>query len=160
MVLYIYVSQEVLDWICLTTTRPSGHISHPSQVNECQSCFHAPNKLLVPDHIVRVWGLVEVKKNASYQIKEHGFLCFQFTHFLCDDWENIYTLSYYHHQIGSMNYYPLFRNRSRNNGMRCMCFYILVSIFSGNITRPKRNSFFSRPKHYIELFVEISVLRN
>ena len=22
----------------------------------------------------------------------------------CDDWENIYTLSYYHHQIGCMNY--------------------------------------------------------
>ena len=26
------------------------------------------------------------------------------THFPCDDWENIYSLSYYHHQIGSMNY--------------------------------------------------------
>ena len=26
-------------------------------------------------------------------------MCFQFTHFLCDDWENIYTLSYHHHQI-------------------------------------------------------------
>ena len=45
---------------------------------------------------------------------------------LCDDWENIYTLSYYHHQIGSMNYYPLFRVRSWNNGMRCMSFYILT----------------------------------
>ena len=31
--------------------------------------------------------------------------------FPCDDWENIYTLSFYHHQIGSMNYYPLFRVR-------------------------------------------------
>ena len=39
--------------------------------------------------------------------------------------ERIYTLSYYHHQIGSMNYYPLFRVRSWNNGMRCMSFYIL-----------------------------------
>ena len=27
-----------------------------------------------------------------------------------------------------MNYYPLFRVRSRNNGMRCMYFYILISI--------------------------------
>ena len=36
-----------------------------------------------------------------------GAACFQFTHFSCDDWRNIYTLSYYHHQIGSMNYYPL-----------------------------------------------------
>ena len=53
-------------------------------------------------------------------------VCFQFTHFCCDDWENIYTLSYYHHQIGSMNYYPLFRVRLWNNGVRCMSFYILM----------------------------------
>ena len=39
--------------------------------------------------------------------------------------ERIYTLSYYHHQIGSMNYYPLFRVRSWNNGMPCMTLYIL-----------------------------------
>ena len=53
-------------------------------------------------------------------------MCFHFTIFLCDDLENIYTLSYYHHQIGSMNYYPLFRVRSWNNGMCCMSFYILT----------------------------------
>ena len=40
--------------------------------------------------------------------------------------ERIYTLSYYHNQIGSMNYYPLFRVRSWNNGMRCMSLYILL----------------------------------
>ena len=34
--------------------------------------------------------------------------------------------SYYYHQIGSMNYYPLFRVRSWNNGMRCMSLYILL----------------------------------
>ena len=50
-------------------------------------------------------------------------MCFQFTHFHCDDCERIYTLSYHHHQIGSMNYYPLFRVRSWNNGMRCMSLY-------------------------------------
>ena len=55
-----------------------------------------------------------------------GAVCFQFTHFPCDDWENIYTLSYYHHRIGSMNYNPLFRVRSLNNGVRCMSFYILI----------------------------------
>ena len=55
-----------------------------------------------------------------------GAVCFQFTHFCCDDWENIYTLSYYHHQSGSMNYNPLFRVRSWNNGVRCMSFYILI----------------------------------
>ena len=57
-----------------------------------------------------------------------GAVCFQFTHFSCDDWDNIYSLSYYHHQIGSMNYYPLFRVRSWNNGVRCMFFYILIEI--------------------------------
>ena len=57
-----------------------------------------------------------------------GAVCFQFTHCPCDDWENIYTLSYYHHQIGNMNYYPFFRVRSWNNGMRCMSFYILQII--------------------------------
>ena len=40
--------------------------------------------------------------------------------------ERIYTLSYYHHQIGSMNYYPLCRVKSRNNGMRCLSLYILI----------------------------------
>ena len=57
-----------------------------------------------------------------------GAVCFQFTHFPCDDWANIYALSYYHHQIGSMNYYPLFRVRSWNNSMRCMSFYILITL--------------------------------
>ena len=38
--------------------------------------------------------------------------------------ERIYTLSYHHHQIGSMNYYPLFRVRSWNNGMRCMSLFL------------------------------------
>ena len=36
------------------------------------------------------------------------------------------ALSYYHHQIGSVNYYPLFRIKSWNNGMRCMSLYILI----------------------------------
>ena len=54
-----------------------------------------------------------------------GAVCFQFTHFPCDDWE-IYALSYYHYQIRSMNYYPLFRVRSWNNGVSCMSFYVLM----------------------------------
>ena len=59
-----------------------------------------------------------------------GAVYFQFTHFSCDDWENIFTLSYYHHQIGSMNYYPLFRVRSWNNGVCCMSFYILMGVYT------------------------------
>ena len=42
--------------------------------------------------------------------------------------ERIYTLTYYYHQIGSMNNYPLFRVRSRNNGMRFMSLYILTGL--------------------------------
>ena len=37
--------------------------------------------------------------------------------------ERIYKLSYSHHRIGSVNYYPLLRVRSWNNGMRCMSLY-------------------------------------
>ena len=33
------------------------------------------------------------------------------------------ALSYYDHQVGSMNYYPLFRVRSWNNGVRCVFLY-------------------------------------
>ena len=56
-----------------------------------------------------------------------GAVCFQFTHFSWDDWDNVYTLSYYQHQIRSMKYYPLFRVRSWNNDVRCMSFYIRMS---------------------------------
>ena len=41
--------------------------------------------------------------------------------------ERIKTLSYYHNQIQSMNYHPLFR--SWNNGMRCMFLYITVILY-------------------------------
>ena len=52
----------------------------------------------------------------------YGAVWFQFSHFLVII-EKIYTLSYYHRQIGSMNYYMLFRARSWNSGMRCMSLY-------------------------------------
>ena len=48
--------------------------------------------------------------------------------------ERIYTLSHYHHEIGSMNYYPLFRVRSWNNGMRCMSLNILMLLEAARIT--------------------------
>ena len=67
-------------------------------------------------------------------------VCFQFTHSPCDGWENIYTLSYYHNQIGSMNHYPLFRVRSWNNGVRCMSFYILMRHFHDVTTEWSRGT--------------------
>ena len=68
-----------------------------------------------------------------------GAVCFQFTHFSCDDWDNVYTLSYHHHQIGSMNYYPLFRVRSWNNAVRCMSFYILMVAFNPSMDNLYKN---------------------
>ena len=41
--------------------------------------------------------------------------------------ERIYTSSYHHYKIGSMNYYPLFGVRLWNNGMRWMSLYILLT---------------------------------
>ena len=57
-------------------------------------------------------------------------VCIQLLHFSDDDCENMCTLSYYFHQIGSMIHLPLFRVRSRNYGMHCMSFYVLISILS------------------------------
>ena len=37
-------------------------LSFRTQVNVSQSCFHSLNKLLKPNYIVQVWGLVEVNK--------------------------------------------------------------------------------------------------
>ena len=56
----------------------------------------------------------------------YGVVCIQLTHLSYGDCENTCTLSYYHHQIGSVSHLPLFR--SWNNGMRCMSFYILIKV--------------------------------
>ena len=76
------------------------------------------------DIFCRVCKIRHILTVIHYTIR--GAVCFQFTHFSCDEWENIYTLSYYHNQIGSMNFYPLFRVRSWNNCVRCMSFCILM----------------------------------
>ena len=62
-------------------TCPPGLISHPTHVNVSQSCFHCLNKLLKPDYMVNVWGLVEVTKfhqirgdssDQMYRIFDHS----------------------------------------------------------------------------------------
>ena len=83
-------------------------------------------KICLCDNIILLCAKSLIRVIREDILYNYGALCFQFTHFSCDDWENIYTLSYYHHQIGSMNYYPLFRVKSWNNGMRCMPLYILM----------------------------------
>ena len=64
-------------------------------------------------------------------------VCIQLTHLSYDDCENVCTLFYLHHQIGSMTHLPLFRVRSWNNGMHCMSFYILECYCCEKINLPK-----------------------
>ena len=65
----------------------------------------------------------------------YGAVCFQFTNSPCDDWENIHFVLSSSSNRNYMNYYPLFRVRSWNNGMRCMSLYILMTSSNGNIFR-------------------------
>ena len=71
--------------------------------------------------------------------------------------EKIYTLSYNHHQIGSLSYYPLFRVRSRNNGMRCMSLYILIDHLWQRLVMSSANILFSLLKSYqnVKLFISV-----
>ena len=62
----------------------------------------------------------------------YGAVCRQFPHFPCGDWSNIYTLSHYHQQIGSMNCKSLLRSWPWNNGIRCMSLYIVILIWHTN----------------------------
>ena len=71
--------------------------------------------------------------SLSYPLYNMWGCVFSLPIFLRDDWDNIHTLSYYHHQIESMNYYALFRVRSWNNGMRCMSFYILMTVIQSSL---------------------------
>ena len=99
-----YVMALQIVFVCLYFT--------PSHYHHCANLSEDIELIKCPSDIKRIISVIH------YTI--YGAVCFYFTHFPCDDWENIYILSYYHHQIGSMNYDPLFRVRSWNNGMRCM----------------------------------------
>ena len=121
--------------VCLYST-PS-HYHHCANLSEGIELINAC-QIYVVECVSKIKHILSV---IHYTICYHyticGAVCFQFTHSSCDDWENIYTLSYYHHhQIGSMNYYPLFRVRSWNNGVRCMSFYILSYGSASKIPQP------------------------
>ena len=121
--LIVYTFREtgnLFSLVCLYIT-PSHHHHSANFIWR-----HWTYKMPVRYNLSRVWVRLSIFSQLS--IIQYVGLFFQFTHFLRDDWENIHTLSYYHHQIGSMNYYPLFRVRSWNNVMRCMSFYILSEL--------------------------------
>ena len=77
-----------------------------------------------------VWVRLSIFSQLSI-IQYMGLCVFSLTIFLVMI-EGIYTLSYYHHQIGSMNFNPLFRVRSWNNGTRCMYLYIVMGLLCCN----------------------------
>ena len=111
--------------VCLYST-PS-HYHHCANLSEDIELIK-----FLSDKFCRVCKIKHILSVIHYTICYTicGAVCFQFTHSLCDDWENIYiyiyTLSYYHHQVGRIDYYPLFRVRSWNNGVSCMSLYILM----------------------------------
>ena len=109
--------------VCLYST-PSlyHHCANLSEDIELIKCLS--------DIFCRVCKIKHILSIIHYTIC--GAVCFQFTHFSCDNRENIYTLYYYHHQIGSMNYYPLFRVRSWNNGVR-LCLSIFVWLITSTM---------------------------
>ena len=99
----------------------------PSHYHHCANFIwrHWTYKLPVRYNVSSVWVRLSIFSQLS--IMQYVELCvFSLPISFAIDWENIHTLSYYHHQIISMNFYPLFRVRSWNNGMRCMSFYILM----------------------------------
>ena len=46
-------------------TRPSGYISCSTKVDVFRSCFRSLNRLIKPNYIVQVWGLVKFEIIAS-----------------------------------------------------------------------------------------------
>ena len=97
----------------------------PSHYHHCASLSEDIELIkCLSDIVCQVCKIRHIISVIHYKTGEA--VCFQLTHFPCDDWENIYTLSYYHHRIGSMNYYPLFKVGSLNNGVHSMSFCILM----------------------------------
>ena len=107
-------------FVCLYITR--SHYHHCTNF----ICRHWTYKMPVRYNLSSVW--VRLSLFSQLSIRQYVGLCvFSLLVFFVMI-EIIYIhFSYYHLQTGSMTYYPLFRVRSWNNGMRCMSFYILMN---------------------------------
>ena len=75
-----------------------------------------------------VWLRLSISSYIKLYIIQYVGLCVFSLPFSFLIIQNNHILSYYPHQIGSMNYYPLFRVRSLNNRKRCMSFYIHTKV--------------------------------
>ena len=96
-------------------------------------CYHCANlsediELIkcLSDIFCRVCKIEHILCYPAYNMWDCVFSVYPFPLWWLRDY--IYTLSYYHNQSGSMNYYPLFRVREWNNSMCCMSLYILMII--------------------------------
>ena len=100
------------------------HITSLSSL--CRRIWRYWTSIILSSVCLRLSQFSQVIFHAIY-----GAVCIQLTHLSYDDCVNTCTLSYHHHQIGSMTQLPLalFRVRSWNNGMCCMSFYILTIPF-------------------------------
>ena len=107
-------------FVCLYITPYQHHHCH------CANLFDA-SEICFVECVSKIKHILSVIHYTIY-----GAVCLQFTHFPCDDWGNIYTLSHYHQQIGSMNCKSLFRSWPWNNGIRCMSLYIVILIWHTN----------------------------
>ena len=97
------------------------HYHHYVDLSEGMELLKCLSDIFFPECVSKFMSILSIIFHAIC-----GVVWIQLTHFCCDDCENACTWSYYHHQIGSMTHFPLFRVRSWNNGMRCMSFYILM----------------------------------
>ena len=133
--IYQYASTPVTYKNLMTNFRYSTNISirillSPSHYHHCANLSEDIGFIKgLSDIFCRVCE-EDLEYYLSYPLYNMWGCVFSVYQFPCDDWENIYTLSHYHHQIGSMDYYPLFRVTSWNNGLRCMSFWILIISFA------------------------------
>ena len=108
--------------------------------NVCQTHSVSSVKVLNFENVCQTHSVSSVYLRLShfFSIIFHAIyeaVCIQLTHFCYDYCENGCTLSYYHHQIVSIIYLPLFMVRSWKNGLRCVSLYILMLMSFTEVTR-------------------------
>ena len=101
------------------------HYHHYADLSESIAFLKCVSGTFCLECVPKIKSIISIISHALY-----GAVRIQLTHLSYDDCENTCTLSYSHHQIGSMTHLPVFRVRSWNNGMRCMSSYISLNAFS------------------------------
>ena len=105
--------------VCLYITVP--HYHHHADLSES----FEPLKWLSGKFCLEcVSKIKSILSNIFHEI--YGAVRIQLTHFSYDDCEIRVLYLDYHHRIWSITHLPLFRDRSWNNGIHCMSFYIFM----------------------------------